>query len=50
MKGRNYTPCSGIETHVEWHWNDGAYTYGNQDNLDTNQRKPWETVPDAPVR
>jgi hypothetical protein len=49
MKGRHYVPYVGKETHLDWHWNDGIYTYGNRKDIDESQLKPWENDPTAPV-
>jgi hypothetical protein len=33
MKGQSYVPKSGIPSQLEWHWNDGIYTFGNRKDI-----------------
>jgi hypothetical protein len=49
MKGRHYVPYFGKDIHLEWHWNDGTYTYGNRKDIAKSQPKPWEESPKSPV-
>jgi hypothetical protein len=49
MKGRNYVPHTGTFTRLEWHWNDGIYTYGNRRDMMQANPKPWDFDPQSPV-
>mmetsp|Transcript_2 Transcript_2/g.2 ORF Transcript_2/g.2 Transcript_2/m.2 type:complete len:315 (-) Transcript_2:27-971(-) len=44
MKGKSYVPSAINDNHLEWHWNDGIYTFGNRKDIEQLEetKKPWE--------